>query len=71
MSEHEFIERVSEILNRPLEGFTFDSALHQEAAFDSVAILSLIVLLDELGKSVPGARIKSCRTLGELWALAQ
>jgi acyl carrier protein len=70
MNEAEFLERFAEALGIPAEGFTMETRFQEEPTFDSVAVLSLMVLMDELGKSIQGPVIRKCQTPGELWALA-
>jgi hypothetical protein len=69
MTEPEFLERLAEALGREMEGFSMQSPLQDEPTFDSVAVLSIIILMDEMGKNVQGPAIRQCLTPAELWAL--
>lgn len=69
MTEAEFLERLAEALGRDMEGFTMQSPLQDEPTFDSVAVLSIIVLMDEMGKNIQGPAIRQCLSPADLWAL--
>jgi acyl carrier protein len=71
MTEQEFLERMAEIFNLDVDGISMDCVLEAEPAYDSVAILSMIILMDELGRVVQGPAIRNCKTVADLWALAQ
>lgn len=70
MTEEEFLERMADILNLEAEQLSMEFRLADEPAFDSVAVLSIIILLDECGKVVQGPTVRDCATLADVWALA-
>ena len=70
MTPSEFLERISEILNVDRASLSMESVLKDYETFDSVAVLSILVLLDELDHPVSGLTIRGCTTVADLWSLA-
>jgi acyl carrier protein len=61
-----FFEDLAAILEAEPGELTFDFPLHNDN-WNSLAIVSAIVLLDEhFGIAIPGEKLRSCTTIGEL-----
>jgi acyl carrier protein len=70
MTAEAFLRKLSEILEREADAVTAETPL-EEGALDSLAILSMIAAIDEeFGVVVPTERLKRCRSVGEVLALA-
>jgi acyl carrier protein len=72
MKKSDFIRELAEILNVPSDSLSAVSlSLRDIEAWDSVAYLATMVLLDEkVGVTVRAERIAESKTLGDLFKLA-
>lgn len=67
MTNQEKMENIAEILDLEVEDIREDAVLEEYEEWDSVAILSLIALMDEkFGKAIKGAEIRSLKTVRDL-----
>jgi acyl carrier protein len=70
MENTEKIKLLEELLELDNNSLSVEKELSSIDEWDSVAILSLIVLLeDEFNKSVKGTAIKKCKTIGDILEL--
>ena len=70
MTKAEFIKELAEVLMVSADELTPDTELSQFEAWDSTAVLNLIVLLDEHGLSVDEEKIPDCKTVQDAITLA-
>lgn len=70
MTKDEFIKELAEVLMVPSEELKPETDLSQFEAWDSTAVLNLIVLLDENGISVDEEKIPDCKTVQDALDLA-
>lgn len=69
MKNQEFLEDMSAILEVEVDELHDNFALDNDN-WNSLAIVSAIVLIDEqFGLAIPGEKLRSCKSLGNLWAL--
>ena len=67
MEIKEKINKIEEMLEIDENTLTLDTELNSLDEWDSVAILSTIVMLDEeFGKIIKGTDIKACKTVADL-----
>ena len=67
MTNQEKLERLEEIMDLDAGELKEDSVLSEYEEWDSIAILSVIALMDEeFGKTVKGADIKACITVKDI-----
>lgn len=67
MEISEKINRLEEMLEVDENSLTLDTELSSLDEWDSLAILSAIVLFeDEFGKKITGAELKACKTVGDV-----
>ena len=67
MEIKEKINKIEEMLEIDENTLTLDTELNSLDEWDSVAILSTIVMLDEeFGKTIKGTDIKACKTVADL-----
>lgn len=68
----EKIKMIEEMLEVDENSLTLETELNSLDEWDSVAILSSIVMLDdEFGKTVKGDELKACKTVQDLVNLMQ
>lgn len=70
MTKAEFIKELAEVLMVEAEELKPDTELGKFEAWDSTAVLNLIVLLDEQGVSVDEEKIPDCKTVQDVMDLA-
>ncbi|WP_288275582.1 acyl carrier protein [uncultured Prevotella sp.] len=67
MEINEKINKIEEMLEIDVNTLTLETELNSLDEWDSVAILSTIVMLDEeFGKTIKGTDIKACKTVADL-----
>ncbi len=67
MNAQEFIERFAEALDIDLEGLTVDTEFRKLDAYDSLAYLSVIAMLDEeYDTQIENTEFKTLTTLGDI-----
>ena len=72
MTNQEKLEKLEEIMDLEAGQLSEDSILADFVEWDSIAILSVIALLDEeFGKTVKGADIKKCVTVKDAMNLME
>ncbi|MFG6325263.1 MAG: acyl carrier protein [Lachnospiraceae bacterium] len=72
MTNQEKLEKLEEIMDLEAGQLSEDSILADFEEWDSIAILSVIALLDEeFGKTVKGADIKKCVTVKDAMNLME
>lgn len=60
-------QEIAELLNVDVHELVSDRALSEFESWDSVAILSLTVMLsDSLGREITPAEVALCRTIGDV-----
>ncbi len=70
MTKAEFIKELAEVLMVSEDDLKPDTELAQFEAWDSTAVLNLIVLLDEQGVTVDEEKIPDCKTVQDVVDLA-
>lgn len=70
MTKAEFIKELAEVLMVEADQLKPETELGQFEAWDSTAVLNLIVLLDEQGVSVDEEKIPDCKTVQDVMDLA-
>lgn len=72
MNKEEKLEVIADILEMEVEELAEDMLLEEIEAWDSVAVLSVISVMDEkFGKLPPASEIIKCKTVSELMAIMQ
>ncbi len=67
MNAQEFIERFAEALDIDVEGLTVDTEFRKLDAYDSLAYLSVIAMLDEeYDTQIENTEFKTLTTLGDI-----
>jgi len=67
MTQEEKIKKIEEALEIDTETLSFYTELAAIDEWDSVGILSLIVMIEEdCEKSVKGTELKACKTIGDI-----
>lgn len=70
MEQIEKLNKLEDLLEIGLNSLTPETKLESLVEWDSVAILSLIVMLeDDFGKTVKGTTIKECKTIADILQL--
>ena len=62
---------VAEVLEVEPDRLTPETNLHDLPAYDSVAVLSLLVALDDIGVEIPQAKASEIRTFDDILKIAQ
>ncbi|MEM7158015.1 MAG: acyl carrier protein [Myxococcota bacterium] len=70
MTKDEFIKELAEVLMVEASELSPTTELGQFEAWDSTAVLNLIVLLDEQGVQVDEEKIPDCKTVQDVMDLA-
>lgn len=70
MLKAEFIKELAEVLMVEADDLEPETELAQFEAWDSTAVLNLIVLLDEQGVTVDEEKIPDCKTVQDVMNLA-
>lgn len=71
MTPDQFLTDFAEILELPVSDLTMDQALDDLSVWDSINVLSYMMLVDEkLGKQVDPEAVKSSTTVRDLYDLA-
>jgi acyl carrier protein len=63
----QFVSLLEERLGAELPGATADSRLREDLALDSLAMIEVLVVLDDLGVRLPDDLIPALTTLGDLY----
>lgn len=72
MSDQEKMEIIADILELEVEELNVDMVLEEIEAWDSVAVLSVISVMDEnFGKLPHASEILKCNTVSDLMAVMQ
>lgn len=67
MTQEEKIRKIEEVLEIDSETLSIDTVLSAIDEWDSVGILSLIVMIEEdFDKSVKGTDLKACKNVGDI-----
>lgn len=71
MDRDQFLQELAKILQMPALAMKDDLPL-KSAAWDSVAILSTVALIDEYtGSAISGARLAQCGTISDIFMLIE
>ncbi|MCM1232278.1 MAG: acyl carrier protein [Ruminococcus flavefaciens] len=72
MSDQEKVEAIADILELEVEELSTDTVLEEIEAWDSVAVLSVISVMDEkFGKLPHASEILKCKTVFDLMRIMQ
>jgi len=63
----DFIQYLGETLEKDMSGVTGASDLREDLAFDSLAMLEVLIVVEELGVEVDEARLAAIVTIGDLF----
>lgn len=66
MTKAEFIEQLADLLMEPPERVRPEFELSSAKAWDSTAVVNLIVLYSDAGATVDEAKIPECKTVQDL-----
>ncbi len=70
MTQEKFIEEIADMLGVPEDTIKNDIALESFDRWDSLSMLSMLDLYDEMELDIEVEDVESCKTIGDLMALA-
>ena len=70
MTQAEFIGALAEVLEQEPDGIKAETELGQFEAWDSTAVINLMVVFEEAGITIDEDKIPDCKTVQDLMDLA-